>query len=118
MNLQRSGAEKFHGWAKLMGDREPSVRWDPLADAVVLGVRYVPDVHQSNVSHDYEVRLSIEDLAATIATLSTDGVDDAGKAIHAGFSAHLTDLIRLLTCASGHLPVGIRKDVPSEPSIA
>jgi hypothetical protein len=104
MEIRRSGARHFEGWDELVDNRVPSLQWDTADDSAVLGVRRVPSVHNPDALYDYEVRLSVTDIALIVTTLSEQGIQNAPADVRAALRSIAIHLVRCLGCAAGLIP--------------
>ena len=102
MRMRRSGYRKFHKYTDIITNREADrVFWDSNCKELCLQVRYEPDIYQPNVNYDYDLFLSLPDIAAMLPQLSA-AISAMPREIHEGLRSSRSALICITACASGY----------------
>ena len=107
MRVRRSGYERFQGYTDIITDREPKVVWNSNSKELCLQVCCEPNIYQSNVNYDYDVFLTLDELAAILAVVSTDAISAMPREIYERLRSSLPAIIQILACASGYNPVAL-----------
>ncbi len=116
MDISRHGAKRFRGITSILSGLRlkigsehkwhDNVQWESYSRHIVIKAGYIP--HQDGITrHDYEIRLSLEDVAALVTIL--------GHASSAANATQLQDLlgknipaiVKILACATGIAPMPI-----------
>ena len=105
MWVRRSGSTKSHGWSTIIQPHKPQIVWDKENNILIIQARREPDIHQHNVKYDYDIILSLEDVANLVITVAGDGIAAMPRKVHEAFRLRLPQLARLAACAAGSNPI-------------
>ncbi len=102
MEIRRSGARRHQNDDVLVTERPPQLRWD--IDRLLIEVRGVPDVHKPNELYNYDIALSMRDIALLLGVVSREGIQEDPSEIQRELQGSAADLLRLLNCSAGIVP--------------
>lgn len=103
MLLKRWGANRDCGWTALI-NKEATVSWNKKDSCVKLSARRVNDPN-GNGQYNYDVELSLEEIAKILTVVSEQAVDNSSAAVKDKLAHSTKPLFRLLMASSG-LPFG------------
>jgi hypothetical protein len=113
MDITRRASERFHKMEDLTsnlsliceaeGSFGDNVRWDKCRKVIVIRVSRVPHP-DGRTRHDYDIRLSLEDMSVFIALLGHAGSASDASLLRDHLGEQVPALVKLLACAAGLVP--------------
>jgi len=101
MKLSREGSKKKHGDSTIF-EGVGSICWIEDSKTVRYTFRNISDASSKSMS-DYELELSLEDVANIIKTVSSDGIEGSPKSVASSMKNSTAPLLRLLMTSAGLL---------------
>ncbi len=100
MKISRSGSTAFHG-TRSIELFDPKVEWDDHTKSIVLKKNRIKDFSNGS-KHDYEIFISLEELASLIRVVGEEPINDSPDDIAQSLSPNLRQLHRLVNACIGN----------------
>lgn len=93
MKIARRGSLSNHGISRISLEN-PSVSWSEQRESVILKKSHVRDFNTDS-THDYEIELSLHDIACLFSVVGDKGVFQSEEAIGNSLVGKLSSIIRI-----------------------
>jgi hypothetical protein len=87
------------------------VRWDPATKKVVIDAGWVRHT-DGRTHHNYQIRLSLEDVSALVTILGHAGLASDATLLRDHLGKQVPALVKLLACATGLVPTPMAEVKP------
>jgi hypothetical protein len=119
VDISRHGSRRYRGTTSVISGLrlkigaeyqwQNNVRWDAANKQIIIDAGWIPHT-DGKTKHDYQIRLSLEDVAALVTLLGHAGSASDADKLRDLLSKNVPALVKLLACATGLVPTPMAED--------